>query len=109
MVASDVSHSPDIIDYVFQGLKSLRNHAKELTKKPGTRLNEKEIENMIGSAIVEEVTIMNQNQSNTKGCRKRMIGSAKKSIGCKKRKKRVCKTCHEEAFHDSRNCPNTEC
>ncbi|XP_063948862.1 protein FAR-RED IMPAIRED RESPONSE 1-like [Daucus carota subsp. sativus] len=102
---SDASGNPDILEYIRSGLSSMRKHITVTMKKPRTRLNSEQIEELIDSRVVEEVTIQNPNKSNNKGSRKRIVSGAEKSIGCNKRKKRKCATCKEYAFHDSRTCP----
>ena len=102
---SDASGNADILEYIKNGLSSMRKHITTTMKKPWTRLNSEQIEELIDSRVVDEITIQNPNKSNNKGSGKRIISGAEKSIGCNKRKKRKCATFQEYAFHDSRTCP----
>nr|XP_017217077.1 PREDICTED: protein FAR1-RELATED SEQUENCE 5-like [Daucus carota subsp. sativus] len=102
---SDASGNADILEYIKNGLCSMRKHITITMNKPRTRLNSKQIEELIDSRVVNEITIQNPNKSNNKGSRKRIISGAEKSIGCNKRKMRKCATCQEYAYHDSRTCP----
>ncbi|WOG92427.1 hypothetical protein DCAR_0311693 [Daucus carota subsp. sativus] len=102
---SDASGNPEILEYIKNGLSSMRKHITVTMKKLKTRLNSEQIEELIDSRVVEEVTIQNPNKSNNKGSNKRIVSGGEKSIGCNKRKKRKCTTCKEYAFHDSRTCP----
>nr|XP_017221379.1 PREDICTED: protein FAR1-RELATED SEQUENCE 5-like [Daucus carota subsp. sativus] len=102
---SDASGNADVLEYIKNGLCSMRKHITITMKKPRTRLNSEQIEELIDSRVVNEITIQNPNKSNNKGSRKRIISGAEKSIGCNKRKMRKCATCQEHAYHDSRTCP----
>ncbi|KAK1372892.1 hypothetical protein POM88_029085 [Heracleum sosnowskyi] len=102
---SSASGNQDHIDYIHKVLKLMRNNIRQSQRKGNSRLDDESVEDLIGSKIVEETTILPPNQSNNKGCRKRITSSAEKSIGCKKRQMRECKTCKEMTYHDSRNCP----
>lgn len=79
---------------------------KESTEFINTSSAVRNIEDFIGSKVVEEITILPPNQSNNKGSRKRILGAAEKSVVVNKRVKRKCKAFHEMAFHDSRNSPS---
>lgn len=103
---SDVSANQDHIDFLRDGMIALRNKIKMSSNKGNIRLDSETIEDLIGSKIVEDITILPPNQSNNKGCRKRLLNPTEKSLGGKKRTERVCKLCNKPAFHDSRNCPN---
>ncbi|KAK1395116.1 hypothetical protein POM88_014172 [Heracleum sosnowskyi] len=73
--------------------------------KAKNRLDDEVIEELIDSKGVANVSILPPHKSNNKGCPKRIIGGAEKSLGGKKRQMRECKTCKKHVFHDSRNCP----
>ncbi|KAK1360235.1 hypothetical protein POM88_044709 [Heracleum sosnowskyi] len=101
---SDASGDIEQIDFIHKSLTVMRNHIKDHSKLGDTAPKDTSISDFIGLKVVEEVTILPPNQSNNKGCRKRIIGAAEKSLGGKKRQKRKCRKCKEFAFHDSRNC-----
>ncbi|KAK1356703.1 hypothetical protein POM88_049959 [Heracleum sosnowskyi] len=102
---SSASGNQDHIDYIHKVLKLMGNNIKLSQRKGNSRLDDESVEDLIGSKIVEETTILPPNQSNNKGCRKRITSSAEKSIGGKRRQMREYKTCKKMAYHDSRNCP----
>lgn len=102
---TDASGNSDILEYIKTGLCNIRKHITTTMRKPRTRLNSEQIEELIDSRAVDEITIQNPNKSNNKGSRKRIMSGAEKSIGCNKRRMRKCATCKEYAFHDSRTCP----
>ncbi|WOH11249.1 hypothetical protein DCAR_0830729 [Daucus carota subsp. sativus] len=102
---SDASGNADVLEYIKNGISSMRKHITTTMKKPRTRLNSEQIEELIDSHVVNEITIRNPNKSNNKGSRKRIISGAEKSIGCNNRKMRKCATFQEYAYHDSRTCP----
>ncbi|KAK1359958.1 hypothetical protein POM88_044432 [Heracleum sosnowskyi] len=101
---SDASGDIEQIDFIHKSLTVMRNHIKDHSKLGDTAPKDTSISDFIGLKVVEEVTILPPNQSNNKGCRKRIIGAAEKSLGGKKRQKRKCRKCKKFAFHDSRNC-----
>ncbi|KAK1388655.1 hypothetical protein POM88_016833 [Heracleum sosnowskyi] len=78
---SSASGNQDHIDYIHKVLKLMRNNIRQSQKKGNSRLDDESVEDLIGSKIVEETTILPPNQSNNKGCRKRITSSAEKSIG----------------------------
>lgn len=92
-------------DFVHDGLKRMRAKMKDMAEKGVRGLEDERIEEMFGPKIVEDVSIYLSNQRNNRGCRKRIIGAAEKSLGGKRTQKGECKTYKELAFHDSRNRP----
>ncbi|KAK1396711.1 hypothetical protein POM88_006574 [Heracleum sosnowskyi] len=101
---SDASGDIEHIDFIHKSLTVMRNHIKDYSKLGDIAPKHTSISDFIGLKVVEEVTILPPNQSNKKGCRKRIIGAAEKSLGGKKWQKRKCRKCKKFAFHDSRNC-----
>lgn len=102
---SDAAASVEHIDYVHKGLIALRENLNNAAKTGGDVLTDRTMEDFIGSSVVDDITILPPNQSNNKGCRKRIVGAAEKNVCGTKRQMRMCKACHTLAFHDSRNCP----
>ncbi|KAK1359550.1 hypothetical protein POM88_044024 [Heracleum sosnowskyi] len=68
---SSASGNQDHIDYIHKILKLMRNNIKLSQRKGNSRLDDESVEDLIGSKIVEETTILPPNQSNNKGCHKR--------------------------------------
>ncbi|KAK1373336.1 hypothetical protein POM88_029529 [Heracleum sosnowskyi] len=101
---SDASGDIEHIDFIHKSLNVVRKHIKNSSNLGDSTPKHNSIGDFIGLQVVDEVTILPPNQSNNKGCRKRIIGAAEKSLGGKKRHKRKCRKCNEFAFHDSRNC-----
>lgn len=101
---SDASGDIKHIDFIHKSLTVVRDHIQNSSNMGDTAPKHNSISDFIGLQATEEVTIQPPNQSNNKGCRKRIIGAAEKSIGGKKRQKRKCRKCKQFAFHDSRNC-----
>ena len=102
---ADASCDKDLTKFVYDAIKELKTKVEAAKQNTHAILDNDIIENLIGSRIVEEINVLPPHQSNNKGSRKRIIGSAEKSASSKTRHKRECKTCGEMAFHDSRNCP----
>ena len=75
---SDASGNADILEYIKNGLSSMRKHITVTMKKPKTRLNSEQIEELMESCVVEEITIQNPNKSNNKGSSKRIVSGAEK-------------------------------
>ncbi|KAK1399962.1 hypothetical protein POM88_009825 [Heracleum sosnowskyi] len=101
---SDASGDIEHIDFIHKSLNVVRKHIKNSSNLGDSAPKHNSIGDFIGLQVVDEVTILPPNRSNNKGCRKRIIGAAEKSLGGKKRHKRKCRKCNEFAFHDSRNC-----
>lgn len=93
-------------DYVHDALIALRNKIHNSQLQGDSFFTDKNMEDYIGSSVVEDITILPPHQSNTKGCRKRIVSRAEKNVCGIKRQKRIYKTCFQPAFHDSRNCPS---
>ncbi|XP_063941213.1 protein FAR1-RELATED SEQUENCE 2-like [Daucus carota subsp. sativus] len=102
---SEASSDQGQINYHYDSLKVISEQMKISKKSAGYCLIPDMVENLIGSKIVEDVTVLPPNQSNNKGCRKRMVNPAEKSLGGKKRTIRQYQFCNTQAYHDSRNCP----
>nr|XP_017250802.1 PREDICTED: protein FAR1-RELATED SEQUENCE 5-like [Daucus carota subsp. sativus] len=102
---SEASSDQGQINSLYDSLKVISEQMKISKKSAGYRLTADMVENLIGSKIVEDITVLPPNQSNNKGCRKRMVNPAEKSLGGKKRTMRQCQFCNTQAYHDSRNCP----
>lgn len=102
---ANASGEKELIKLVYDGIKVLKNKVGEAKHKTRAKLDNCIIEKLLGSKVVEEVSVLPPLQSNNKGCRKRIVGSAEKLLNGKKRQTRECKTCGELAYHDSRNCP----
>ena len=78
---SDASGNADVLEYIKNGLCSMRKNITTTMKKPKTRLNSEQIEELIDSCVVNEIIIQNPNKSNNKGSMKRIISGAEKSTG----------------------------
>ncbi|KAJ1413272.1 FAR1-related protein [Sesbania bispinosa] len=58
----------------------------------------------IGSNIPTEVEIFPPQFLKTKGSGKRIKGGKEKAVEQQQKRTRLCKTCGQHAYHDSRNC-----
>nr|XP_017217048.1 PREDICTED: protein FAR-RED IMPAIRED RESPONSE 1-like [Daucus carota subsp. sativus] len=102
---SEASNDVGKIKLLYEKLKVFSDEIKISLGGSGKRLDQEYVENLMGSKIVQEVTVLPPNQSNNKGSRKRLVNPVEKTLGGKKRIARQCQFCNAMAFHDSRNCP----
>lgn len=100
----DASGNSVLVNFIHDGLRAMRLKMKDYT----CEVDDGCVEDIFGTKNVEDNSVMPPNISNNKGSRKRIMSSAEKSIGCKKRNKRNFKECGEMAFLDSRNFPNKD-
>jgi len=93
---------------VMVALKGIRQISKELKESNGSPRASKasKLESFLGSTAPEKIEILPPKQSNTKGSGKRIKGGKEQAIEEQQKRKRLCKTCGEQVYHDSRNCPN---
>ncbi|XP_021743202.1 protein FAR1-RELATED SEQUENCE 1-like [Chenopodium quinoa] len=95
-------------------LKGIENISTQLIELKGNVTESKtyELESFIGLSAPEEVEILPPKQANTKGSGsgggKRFRGGKEVSMEQQAKKKRHCKTCGEQAYHDSRNFPTKQ-
>ncbi|KAJ1435398.1 Zinc finger, PMZ-type [Sesbania bispinosa] len=83
------------------------NIEKQLTefKENSIQSKEKEVEPFIGCNLPIDVEIHPPQLSKTKGSGKRIKGGKEKAIEQQQKRTRLCRTCGQHAYHDSRNCP----
>lgn len=98
-----------------QKLDIIKNHVRNLKDSlfdghqlPGTSNKNEIIESLVGAQPTDEVVIQVPIESRNKGCGKRIMSGAEKSIIDQKKRLRTCKTCHSICNHDSRNCPSNK-
>jgi len=65
-----------------------------------------ELESFIGSSALERIDILPPKYYRTKGSGKRLKGGKEKSMEQQQKKQRLCKTCGQQSYHDSCNCPS---
>ena len=95
------------LEMLSLALRGISNVTKQLMELKGSTSENKvqELESFIGSSAPEHVEILPPKQSNTKGSGKRIKGGKENAMEQQKRK-RLCKACGEQVYHDSRNCPS---
>ncbi|KAJ8450472.1 hypothetical protein Cgig2_002157 [Carnegiea gigantea] len=88
--------------------KKIQNILKEVKELCGSTSESKisELESFIGSNAHEQIDILPPKQCNTKGSGKQLKGGKEKSMEQQAKRLRLCKTCGQQAYHDSRNCPS---
>ena len=88
--------------------KRIQNVVKELKKLDGGTSESKmsELESFIGSSAPERIYILPPKHCHIKGSGKRLKGGKEKAMEHQQKRKRLCKACGEQSYHDSRNCPS---
>ena len=88
-------------------LKGIQEISKELKDSSGNTSDGKvsQLEYFIGSTAPEKIEILPPRQSSTKGSGKRIKGGKEQAIEQQQKRKRLCKSCGEQVYHDGRNCP----
>ncbi|XP_021756121.1 uncharacterized protein LOC110721290 [Chenopodium quinoa] len=94
----------------IQGIKSVTAVESE-----NARLNEHDIEMLIGCSMPDEILVQPPKVSKNKGTSvhdssgisgsKRLNGAKEKAVKQCNKKKRKCSGCGDLAYHDIRNCP----
>jgi len=88
-------------------LKGIQEISKELKDSSGNTSDGKvsQVEYFIGSIAPKKIEILSPKQSSTKGSGKRIKGGKEQAIEQQQKRKRLCKSCGEQVYHASRNCP----
>ncbi|KAL2930456.1 Protein FAR1-RELATED SEQUENCE 5, partial [Bienertia sinuspersici] len=99
---------PEQLTLLLNGIKNISTQLAEL--QGNASQNKTEImESFLGLSAPVETQILPPKQSNTKGSGsgggKRLKGGKEVSMEQQQKKKRHCKSCGKETYHDSRNCP----
>ncbi|RAL42576.1 hypothetical protein DM860_018240 [Cuscuta australis] len=101
-----VEHTPDLLLAVSN---TINQHKEALIDKlqDGKLSSDTSsvFENFCGTSAPSEVRVLPPAQVSTKGSGKRIKGGKEVSIEESNKTKRLCQTCKEYGFHDSRNCP----
>ncbi|CAH9124610.1 unnamed protein product [Cuscuta epithymum] len=101
-----VEHHPDLFKEFADHIKLQKDKFMSLEASSGSSSTKNDIiSSFYGSSIPSEVNVHPPEIARNKGCGKRIKGGKEKSIEASKKSKRLCRTCNELAFHDSRNCP----
>ena len=87
--------------------EGIQEISKELKDSSGNTSDGKvsQLEYFIGSTAPEKIEILPPKQSSTKGSGKRIKGGKEQAIEQQQKRKRLCKSCGEQVYHDSRNRP----
>ena len=82
---NEASNDVGKINLQYEKLKVFSDEIKISLGGSGKRLDQEYVENLMGSKIVQEVTVLPPNQSNNKGSRKRLVNPVEKTLGGKKK------------------------
>ncbi|CAH9112161.1 unnamed protein product [Cuscuta epithymum] len=101
-----IEHDPDLFQQFADVIKAQKDllSASQQNSAPST-LKKDVIKSFYGSSIPTEVSVRPPQQARNKGCGKRIKGDKEKAIEISKKTKRLCRTCNQKVYHDSRNCP----
>ena len=107
-IIGTVRNEDDLFDMFIEQLEDWAE-AAAMKKPMVSNLAEKNetIAEFIGVSQPAEVGVFSlsgiQNKGRAPG--KRLVGAAERAAKIEKKPKRLCRSCHKNARHDSRNCP----
>ncbi|CAH9062579.1 unnamed protein product [Cuscuta europaea] len=90
--ASLITQNKEIIASTMQDAQSLTNKTSV-------------IQPFFGSSAPTSVNVLQPPQAHNKGSGKRIKGAKELVVAQSQRAKRLCRSCNEMSYHDSRNCP----
>lgn len=95
----------DKLELIQKQMKELNCSLRGIVDMRSNKSKTDMIEALVGSRPVDKVVIQVPHESRNKGCGKRLLSSAEKSMNLQKKSLRTCKLCGILCNHDSRNCP----
>ncbi|KAH9604762.1 hypothetical protein KSS87_010130, partial [Heliosperma pusillum] len=99
LIGREKEHVEDLCKLIKEFREKLLPSVPPMTKH-------QELEELLGCATNNEITILPPKISKNKGSGKRMLSNKAKAVACASKPERMCNNCKQMAHHDKRNCPN---